>query len=103
MAKRKGLTEYRDVNVRINPTVDTGVHVGEPAPVDFYKAVMVKVEELEGLYADGTAPADYSSATVILRGASPNIVHRATLTTTLANAEYTFDYDTSAANPDLLP
>lgn len=86
MAKKAAFSEERDIILDYNATGQLA------APIDFYKAVMVKIEEMEAAYAAGSLTADLAAVAVLLVGANRNQIHVANVTTTLASASYTFDY-----------
>jgi hypothetical protein len=86
MAKKAAFSEERDIILDYNATGQLA------APIDFYKAVMVKIEEMEAAYAAGSLTTDLAAASVLLVGANRNQIHVADVTTTLASGTYTFDY-----------
>ena len=103
MAKRKAISEYRDVIVTFNDAAgqDIGDQTEQLAmPIDAYKAAMVKVEEIESTYATLGAFTDLSGASILAVGSTPYQVHVFELTTTVANGEYMFIYVETVPNAE---
>lgn len=93
----KALTGYR--NVSVNYTALNSATPAVAAPLDFYKAVAKKVEELEYQYANNpTSLANITAATVLLTGKTPYKVYKATLTLVVATGVYTVIYVGTFAN-----
>ena len=90
------LTEVRDVTIVIR---------GAPMPIDAYKAVNTKVEQLESQYLnsldeDGVSQnlVDLAAAKSVITGATPFKVYVFDLTTDFAAGTYTFAYGETAPN-----
>ena len=103
MAKRRAISEYRNVIVTFNDAAGQNI-VDQTAqlvcPIDAYKAAMVKVEEIESVYATTGAFTDLAGASVLVTGTTPYQVHVFELTTTIADAEYQFIYVETVPNAE---
>ena len=93
MAVRRGQTEFRNVTVTFNDAVGQDI-VDQTAqlemPIDAYKAAIVKVEEIEGVYATLGSFTDLTDTTVLVTGTSPHRIYVFDLTTVIADGEYMF-------------
>jgi len=95
-------TGYREVSINFEAlTTDTAAPV---APLDYYKAAVKKVEELESAYAaNNSAVGDLTDVDVLLTGALATQVHSAVLTVDISAALYIFEYtDTFASIEEAL-
>lgn len=86
MATRRAQTEFRNVSI----TFDNGVDAQLAAPIDSYKAAIVKVEDIEGVYATKGSFDDVTDKTILVTGTNPNKIYVFDLTTVVANGTYEF-------------
>jgi len=87
-------SEFRNVTIAL----DNGVDAQVAMPIDAYKAVFKKVEEIESKVEAGVAPADLADDTVVLTGASKYSIYIFTVTTTVATGVYEFVFEEAAPN-----
>lgn len=87
-------SEFRNVKV----TFDNGIDAQGAMPIDAYKAVINKVQEIESKVASGATPADLADTTVVLTGTSKYAIYIFTVTTTVATGEYEFVFEEAAPN-----
>lgn len=86
MATRRAQTEFRNVSITFNNGTDEQL----VAPIDSYKAAIVRVEEIEGVYATRGSFTDVTDKTILVTGTSPNKIYVFDLTTVVATGTYEF-------------
>jgi hypothetical protein len=99
MATRKAKTEFRDIDLYLTAAGSVGA-AAVSAPIDAFKALMNKIEEIESTYETTGAFTDLAGATVVMTGTSPFTVHVFTVTTTIASGVYACVYVETVANHD---
>lgn len=95
----QGLTEHRDVDITIS---------GGPMPLDAYKAITQKVQDVEDTYANNSSTPDIGTpgtqvaVSVVLTGATPYKVYSFDVYADLSAGTYNFAFVEAAPNVDLL-
>lgn len=93
MAKEKAITGYRDIKVTFTTTLN--------APMEFYKAAIKKVRDLESRYADlGAAGVpDLTAVTTTATGALLHETYQFKITSVMLTGVYTLEYLATLATP----
>lgn len=93
MGKEKAITGFRDIKVTYTTTLN--------APLEFYKAALLKVRNLEAKYADLGAAAvpDLTGVTTTCVGAIPFETYQFKITSVMATGVYTLEYLATLATP----